>query len=37
MLNDKVSYPFADRLIEYLLENVINNRDEIGEDIVRIR
>lgn len=37
MMNDKVSYPFADRLIEYLLENVINNRDEIGEDIVRIR
>ena len=37
MLNDKVSYPFADRLVEYLLDNVITNRDEIGEDILRIR
>lgn len=37
MMNDKISYPFADRLVEYLLENVINSRDEIGEDIVRVR
>jgi hypothetical protein len=37
LLNDKVSYPFADRLMEYLLDNVISNRDEIGEDILRVR
>lgn len=37
MLNDRVSYPFADRLVEYLLDNVITNKDEIGEDIIRIR
>lgn len=37
MLNDKISYPFADRLIEYLLDNVITNRDEIGDDILRVR
>ena len=37
MLNDKISYPFADRLVEYLLDNVITNRDEIGEDILRVR
>lgn len=37
MLNDKISYPFADRLVEYLLDNVITNRDEIGDDILRVR
>lgn len=36
-LNDGVTYPFADRLIEYLLYNVITGMDEIGEDITRVR
>lgn len=36
-LNDKITYPFADRLIEYILQNVITERDEIGEDILRVR
>lgn len=36
-LNDGVTYPFADRLVEYLLYNVITGMDTIGEDITRIR
>lgn len=36
-LNDGNTYPFADRLIEYLLLNVITGMDTIGEDIIRIR
>jgi len=35
--NNKNSYPFADRLVEYLLGNVIGPRDEIGENIKRIQ
>lgn len=35
--NDKTSYPFADRLVEYLLLNVINQIDPITEDAQRIR
>ena len=36
-LNDGVTYPFADRLIEYLLYNVITEMDPVGEDVTRIR
>lgn len=36
-LNDKITYPFSDRLIEYLLQNVITEQDWIGEDIIRVR
>ena len=31
--SDKVSYPFTDRLIEYLLQNVITNRDTIAGNV----
>lgn len=37
MMNDKVSYPYADRLIEYLLENVIDTNDIIGENIKKVQ
>ena len=37
MMNDKVSYPYADRLIEYLLENVIDTNDTIGENIKKVQ
>ena len=36
-LNDQCSYPYADRLIEYLLLNVITGQDTIGDNIIRIR
>lgn len=36
-LNDSVSYPFSDRLIEYLLLNVITDRDEFHNDIEDIQ
>ena len=34
-MNDGNIYPFSDILIEYLLYNVITNRDELGLDIAR--
>lgn len=36
-LNDGVTYPFSDRLIEYLLENVITDRDSIGQNIKNVQ
>ena len=33
--NTGISYPFADRLVEYLLDNVISHTDEISDNIVR--
>lgn len=36
-LNDKTRYPFADRLIEYLLWNVIDYTDDIGDNVSRIQ
>ena len=36
-LNDHITYPFADRLIEYLLLGVICSRDEIFKNIERIQ
>lgn len=35
--NDNTRYPFADRLIEYLLWNTIDNNDDISENTVRIQ
>lgn len=32
-LNDGVSYPFSDRLVEYLMENVISKTDIISQNI----
>ena len=34
---DKKNYAFSDRLIEYLLMNVITDKDEITQDIVRVQ
>lgn len=34
-MNNKISYPYANRLIEYLLLAVINHTDMITDDIVR--
>lgn len=34
-LNDGTSYPFADRLIEYLVDNAITNIDDIPNNIIR--
>lgn len=36
-INDNVTYPFADRLIEYLLLGVICSTDEITENVGRIQ
>lgn len=36
-LSDQQSYPYADRLIEYLLFNVITDRDEFHHDIEDIQ
>lgn len=35
--NDNTSYAFSDRLIEYLLLNVITGEDEFTEDIVKVQ
>lgn len=35
--NTQESYPFADRLLEYLLENVVDNQDEFSDDIKRVQ
>lgn len=37
MLNDGNIWPYANRLIEYLLENVITHRDEVTGDVGRIQ
>lgn len=34
-VNDGVSYPFADRLLEYIVGNVITNIDDIPNNIIR--
>lgn len=36
-INSEVSYPFADRLTEYLFKNVVDSTDEIGENIKRVQ
>lgn len=36
-VNDKVSYPFADRLIEYLTNNAIIPQDQITDNIGRLQ
>ena len=36
-MNDGVSYPFADRLVEYLSGNVITPRDKITNNIGRLQ
>ena len=36
-LNDGNTYPFSDRLIEYLLWNVITSVDDIGQNIERVQ
>ena len=36
-LNDGVSYPFADRLVEYLLRNVINHTEKLQYNISRVQ
>lgn len=35
--NTQESYPFADRLLEYLLGNVVDNQDEFSDDIKRVQ
>ena len=35
--NTGVSYPFADRLLEYLLDNVITPIDDISDNIKRVQ
>jgi len=36
-INDNTRYPYANRLIEYLLWNVIDNNEEIGDNVYRIQ
>ena len=36
-VNTGESYPFADRLFEYLTDNVITNIDDIGDNVVRLQ
>lgn len=35
--NSEISYPFADRLVEYLTGNVIGKEDQIEDNIIRIQ
>lgn len=35
-LNTKISYPFADKLLEYFSGNVVNNLDDIDDNIKRV-
>lgn len=35
--NSNISYPFADRLVEYLFNNVVDSSEEIGENIKRVQ
>ena len=35
--NTQESYPFADRLLEYLLGNVVDSQDEFSDDIKRVQ
>lgn len=37
LINDRNSYAFSDRLIEYLLINAITQQDEISENIARVQ
>ena len=36
-VNDGVSYPFADRLVEYLLKNAISHTEKIQHNIARVQ
>ena len=36
-INSNVSHPFADRLIEYLCKNTIDNTDKIDDNIKRVQ